>query len=299
MATRDERDEPTTVDLSAVRADDALLDALGDADPKVAGELGEAELVELLLTWSRQVDSEPMPQLVDVDTAVTTVTEAARNRRAARGTRRPLLIPVAAAAAVLAITFSGASVAAHNAEPGDALWALTKVLYAEKASSVQASFDVQAEFTRAREALGEGDMDAARSALEKASEELSKVRAEENHDELMEQHQQLEEAVENGGDPSDEPDDPSATTDPSESSQNSTEPDPGSESSSEPTVPSTTAPPTSTTEPSESSTTSPSETSTSEDSSTAGSTDQGAGTNSTDQTGSGTGAIGGDLSGEG
>lgn len=298
MATQDERDEPTTVDLSAVRADDALLDALGDADPKVAGELGEAELVELLLTWSRQVDSEPMPQLVDVDTAVTTVTEAARNRRATRGTRRPLLIPVAAAAAVLAITFSGASVAAHNAEPGDALWALTKVLYAEKASSVQASFDVQAEFTRAREALDEGDMDAARSALEKASEELSKVRAEENHDELMEQHQELEEAVENGGDPSSDEPDPSATT-PSESSQNSTEPDPGSESSSEPPPPLTTPPPSSTTEPPESSTTSPSETSTSEDSSTAGSTDQGAGTNSTGQTGSGTGAVGGELSGGG
>lgn len=246
----DGRDEPAP-DLLAVRADDALLDALGGSDPKVADELGQAELNELLLTWSREVDSEPMPQLVDVDTAITTI-RAAKAKRTSVGRRR-LLVPVAAAAAVLGVTFGGASIAARDAQPGDTLWGLTQVLYADKAASVEASFDVQAEFKIARNALDDGDLDAARDALDKAEQSLEDVDAEDGHDGLQQQHDDLRDELDAGGGDPDEGD-PQTGDDPSSedpSSSTSTTPDDpsGSETSTPPSS-STTEPPSSSSPPS-------------------------------------------------
>jgi len=123
-------------DLSAVQADDALLDALGGSDPGIADGLGEQELNELLLAWRRDIDSEPLAELVDLDTAVTTVkTAALAQRHGQRARRHRFLVPVAAAAAVLAIAFTGTGLAARDAQPGDTLWGLTKVLYADHARS--------------------------------------------------------------------------------------------------------------------------------------------------------------------
>lgn len=261
------RDDLTGADLSAIQADDALLDALGGSDPKVAAELGEAELNALLLSWSREVDSEPMPELVDVDTAVTTIRAATVNGRSKYERRRKLLVPVAAAAAVLGVTFGGASIAARDAQPGDTLWGLTKVLYADKASSVQASYDVQADFKIARGALEAGDVEKARDALEKAEIALKEVDEEENRDGLEQQHQELEDQL--GGDtggtegPDSTPgDDPSS--DPAESST-TTSPDPS-------TDPSTSTPPPSSTSPAPSTEPSTSESTSTNEASPSGST---------------------------
>lgn len=235
-AGRDDDLELDGVDLPTLRADDALLDALGGSDPKVAAALGDAELNALLLSWSREVDGEPMPELVDVDTAVSTI-KAATNarRRDGRERRHRLLIPVAAAASVLAITFGGASVAAADAQPGDTLWGLTKVLYAEKANSVQASFDVRATFKRARDAMTQGELDAARDALNQAEVTLRSVRDEENHDGLSDEHRELMIQLET----SDEP--------PIESEEDSK--DPAVEDDERSSSSTTTSPPTSSTDP--------------------------------------------------
>jgi len=184
-------------DLSAVQADDALLDALGGSDPKMADDLGDQELNALLLAWRRDIDSEPLAELVDVDTAVVTVKTAALARK--HGGRRRLLVPVAAAAAVLAIAFAGTGLAAKDAQPGDTLWGLTKVLYADHARSVEAAAAVKIDLEKANLALAGGRLDDARKALDEAQAALSQVTDEENRDQLLEQHRQLSAQLQNPG----------------------------------------------------------------------------------------------------
>jgi hypothetical protein len=53
--------------LSAVQADDRLLDALGSATPGTAGSLVDDELNALLLAWRAEVEALPFGQPVDAD----------------------------------------------------------------------------------------------------------------------------------------------------------------------------------------------------------------------------------------
>lgn len=184
-------------DLSAVQADDALLDALGGSDPSIADGLGDQELNALLVAWRRDIDGEPLAELVDVDTALRTVgTAALAKRHAARGRRR-LLVPVAVAAAVLAIAFTGTGLAARSAQPGDTLWGLTKVLYADHARSVEAAATAKVDLEKANLALAGGNLDAARQALKEAQAALTQVTDDENRDQLLEQHRQLSAQLDN------------------------------------------------------------------------------------------------------
>jgi hypothetical protein len=179
-------------DLSAVQADDALLDALGGSDPKIADGLGDLELNALLLAWRRDIDSEPLADLVDTDTAVTTVKTAALAKRHARhGRKRRMLVPVAAAAAVLAIAFTGTGLAARDAQPGDTLWGLTKVLYSDHARSIEAAAAARVDLQRANIALAGGRINDARKALDNAQAALKQVAVEDNLNQLMQQHREL------------------------------------------------------------------------------------------------------------
>jgi hypothetical protein len=187
----DENADTEAIDLALVHADDEFLDLLGGArltdedDP--LGEFGDERLTELLMSWRRDVDAEPIDDLVDAKLATVTV-QAARMRRK----RRPrLLVPVAAAAAVLAIAFAGFGLAARDAQPGDTLWALSKVLYAERARSVEAAETVKEDLAQARAALTEGNVDVAKSKLEDASTALTTVMNEDGRNELVEQHRSL------------------------------------------------------------------------------------------------------------
>jgi hypothetical protein len=179
-------------DLSAVQADDALLDALGGSDPKIADGLGDLELNALLLAWRRDIDSEPLADLVDTDTAVTTVkTAALAKRHAGRGRKRRMLVPVAAAAAVLAIAFTGTGLAARDAQPGDTLWGLTKVLYSDHARSIEAAAAARVDLQTANIALAGGRINDARKALDNAQAALKQVAVEDNLNQLMQQHREL------------------------------------------------------------------------------------------------------------
>ncbi|HKS49434.1 MAG TPA: anti-sigma-D factor RsdA [Amycolatopsis sp.] len=184
-------------DLSAVHADDALLDALGGSDPEVADGLGDQELNALLLAWRRDIDSEPLAELVDTDTAVTTVRAASlAQRHGRRARRRRLLVPVAAAAAVLAIAFAGTGIAARSAQPGDTLWGLTKMLYADHARSVEAASAARTDLQQASIALAQGNIVAAQQALAAAAANLRQVSEEDNLSQLMAEHKQLSELLE-------------------------------------------------------------------------------------------------------
>jgi len=78
-------------DLVAVQADDALLDALLDAlgaEPALAGP--DVALNRVLVMWCLDMHAEPIPALVDVDTALVLVGASRRSlvSRALRWVRR-------------------------------------------------------------------------------------------------------------------------------------------------------------------------------------------------------------------
>jgi Anti-sigma-D factor RsdA to sigma factor binding region len=195
-------DEPE--DLAQIRSDDALLDALAaqyraaeNGAPSTNGhhsgnghapvDFDDEQLNALLLAWRQDVDSVPIPEMVDTTTAVATVTAA----RSARRRRPRLLVPVAAAAAALAIAFTGVGMAARDAQPGDALWGLSKVLYADHARSVEAAQSVRTDLDDAQQALQQGKIDEAKDALQAAGSALSAVSTEDGKDDLQAKHESL------------------------------------------------------------------------------------------------------------
>ncbi|PWK83930.1 anti-sigma-D factor RsdA-like protein [Lentzea atacamensis] len=180
--------EPVADDLSAVQADDRLLDALGAATPGAAGSLVDDELNALLLAWRNEVETAPFGELVDTETAIATI-QAARPQPVSR---HRYLIPLASAAAVLAIAFTGVSLVARDAQPGDALWGLTRVLYSEHAKSIEAAAIVRSDLDSARLALREGKVNEAREKLDKVEASLESVSTDDGKAQLEEKHKELE-----------------------------------------------------------------------------------------------------------
>ncbi len=177
----------TDFDLAALRSDDLLLNSLGNVSSRSSGTATEPDLSALLLSWREDVGSEPIPELVDTETAMRTVFAAAHPSR-----RRPrFLVPLASAAAVLVIVFTGVGLAARDAQPGDALWGLTQVLYSDHARSVVAADAVRTELSHASAALQEGHYGAARSALAQAQQTLPSVNNEDGQADLQAQQQNL------------------------------------------------------------------------------------------------------------
>ncbi|QFZ23412.1 anti-sigma-D factor RsdA [Saccharothrix syringae] len=177
-------------DLAGIRADDALLDALGGRDPRQSEALVDDELNALLLAWRRDVDSRPVGELVDTDTAVATIAAARPQPRPRR-----YLIPLASAAAVLAIAFTGVSLVARDAQPGDALWGLTRVLYSDHARSIEAAVAVRTDLDTANAALREGRYREAATALEKAGAFLPSVSEDDERDVLTQRHESLKQEL--------------------------------------------------------------------------------------------------------
>jgi hypothetical protein len=252
--------EDEAIDLALVHADDEYLDMLSGAglneQDRAFGGFADDHLTELLMTWRREVDSVPIGDLVDTKLATVTVHAARMQRK-----RRPrLLVPIAAAAAVLAIAFAGVGLAARDAQPGDTLWALTKVLYADHARSVEAAQAVKDDLAQAKAALTEGNIDVAKSKLEDAHAALPTVLPDDGRNELKAEHESLMAKL--PGNPSDQvgsPPSPDPSTQPGSgsgssdgSSSDTSVTDPGTDESSPSSPPDTTTstlpPPTTTTD---------------------------------------------------
>ena len=179
------------VDLVAVQADDELLNALAAgmsvSAPGVGGYDADDRVAAILAAWKADVDAEPIPELVDLDTAVSTVIAA----RPPSGRTRHLA-PVAAAAAFLVLAIGGVSVTSYNAQPEDVLWGVSKVLYAERAESVEAAARVEEHIDNAKDALAAGQPVLAAQELAQAEKELEVVRPQEGQSELAEAQDFLE-----------------------------------------------------------------------------------------------------------
>lgn len=253
----DHADEP--IDLVAVQADDELVDALASgmavSAPGRGGYDADDRVVAMLASWRADVESEPIPELVDLDTAVAAVQSTRRPGRARH------LVPLAGAAALIVFTIAGVSIGAHTAHPGDTLWGVSKVLYSERAESVESAVEVQTRLENVRSALASGETEVAAEELAMAEAEMATVREEEGLSELAQEQQRLEVKLEET--PPGTPTDPDAPTSspasPSESAEDGagtevpTETDPGettppSTVPTEPSAPPSTAPPTSSTE---------------------------------------------------
>ncbi len=196
LLEQEEIGEP--VDLTALRADDALLDALGGTNPEVPERTGSApNLEEFLVSWRRDIDSAPVEELVDVDQAAGALEEATRPQR--RGWfRRRHLVPVATAAAVLMIGCTGVGVAARDALPGDMLWGVAQVFYSDHAKTVQAATSAREDLRTAETALDDGRTSTAESALRSARERMSAVDDEHRLSDLRAAHHSLSARADEG-----------------------------------------------------------------------------------------------------
>ncbi|MHA6617505.1 anti-sigma-D factor RsdA [Pseudonocardia sp. DLS-67] len=173
------------VDLVAVQADDELINALAAgmsvSAPGLGGYDADDRVAAILAAWKADVDAEPIPDLVDADTAVSTVLAARPSSGRARH-----LVPVAAAAAFLVLVIGGVSVSSYNAQPDDALWGISKVLYSERAESVEAAARVEDRIDNAKDALASGQPVLAAQELAQANKDLDVVRPQEGQSELAE-----------------------------------------------------------------------------------------------------------------
>jgi hypothetical protein len=182
------------VDLVAVQADDELVNALGtgaavtygdralgaDSDPR---RPRDERLAAMLAAWRAEIESEPIPELIDLDTAVAAVVAGMKSdsvgARRRRADRLRHLAPLAAAAAIIVATVSGVGVGSQGAMPGDVLWPIQQVVDPDRAESVEAKIAIEGRLQVVRVALAEGDTETAARELEAITTEISEVRSEE------------------------------------------------------------------------------------------------------------------------
>jgi hypothetical protein len=184
LASAEHNEDADPVDLVAVQADDELINALAagvSVSSSGAGNDVEDHVSTILAAWKAEVDAEPVPELVDLDSAIAAI----RSGRPAANRLRHLA-PVAAAAAFVVLTVGGLSVGSYSAEPSDVLWPVTKVLYSEKAESVEAADRVEKRIARAKQAIAAGQPALADEELKAAAADLAVVRPQEGRSTLTE-----------------------------------------------------------------------------------------------------------------
>jgi hypothetical protein len=194
------------IDLVAVQADDELVNALGtgaavtygdrvpgsDPDPR---RTRDERVVAMLAAWRAEIEADPIPELIDLDTAVAAVVagvkaDAAGTRRK-RAARLRHLAPLAAAAAIIVAAVTGVGLGSQNAMPGDTLWPVQKVVNPDRAESVETKLVVESRFEAVRTALAAGDTEAAARELQAVGTEIPEVRGEEGQPQLVQEQEFL------------------------------------------------------------------------------------------------------------
>ncbi|MFD1530101.1 hypothetical protein [Pseudonocardia aurantiaca] len=205
-------DTERPVDLAALRADDALVEELAAGRMARVGAPArgtEDELVAMLAAWVADVRpaaaAHPLPDAPASPGAVLPSTEhrepapASVTPRGVPKHRAPNPYPygrrLAVAAALVVLGTSGLAIGASNAQPGEVLWPVSRVFYAERARSVEAAHEVNSNLEHARTALREGRSADAAQAIANAAAHLPQVRPAEGHAELARAQQLLLDAL--------------------------------------------------------------------------------------------------------
>jgi hypothetical protein len=188
--------------LDAIARDDAFLDDLAEStDP----------LAVALTRWRQDIDREPV--------------HAARGSRATV-LRRRVGRGVAAAAVASAVglgSLTGMAAAATHAQPGSALWPITRVVAPERAASRLAAYDVRHSLDRAAAAAAADHQDEAARYLALAERDASRVRGDDGGTELRGRAEEIRRQL--AGTPQGQPEpSPSTTPAPSETSTASPSP---------------------------------------------------------------------------
>lgn len=166
-------DDEDAADLNAVRHDDEFLNALIDGRALPDPDPAEQRLAAILFAWRTESLADPIPvepRLPDVEKAIA-IAEAERKRHS---TYRHLRL-VSGAAAITALAAAGLLVLSENSQPGDPLWNVKKVVFAEEAQQTQATVDVQNNLERAEAALAAGDTAGAVELVNRAERDLAPV----------------------------------------------------------------------------------------------------------------------------
>ena len=163
------------VDLDVVFADDRLVDSVAHPSP-AAGNFGRRAgvsdadpVTDLFRAWREELTAAPMPATPDLRRAIETA--GGRGGPAKRSLRPALAI----AAAIAALLVGTATVGSRQASPDSALWAVTQVLWPDRAQSVASRHTVQDALDQARAALERGQTQQAQLALLRAAMELGRI----------------------------------------------------------------------------------------------------------------------------
>ncbi|MCJ0905116.1 anti-sigma-D factor RsdA [Rhodococcus sp. ARC_M6] len=205
-------DDGAPVDLAAVRRDDALIEAISSGGPVTTDSTEQYELALILSKWRDDVVSTPMPEgplLEDVIAAIESAPPSIADRERSRSRLR-LVRPIAAAAAVAAVVFGGGSMLAYDAQPGDALWGVKQVVFADEANSTVAKIDTTSELEKAERLLAAGDIPEAKKVLDSAAQRAGDVKDSQEKTDLVERWGKLMTQAQETGTPSVPP---STTTD--------------------------------------------------------------------------------------
>lgn len=165
------------VDLAAVHADDAMLDAVHGRHAGAVPERADEDLVELLAAWRADIDARPMPELVSLDEAVAAV-ESGRGSASWRPGRSVLRRVPLVAAAAMALALLGFGTAVHSAMPGQPLWGVSKVVFNERAASVESAAEAQTALEQADAAIANQELSRAKLLLDGADTRIDAVRPE-------------------------------------------------------------------------------------------------------------------------
>ena len=223
------------LDLSALRADDALLDALGaglvrPGEPYPGGAESDRQLVSMLAAWVAEVRPEDVrSEDLDLSALSDREPEAVPAAAPARAGKRPKLtavpavpaaaapvpVPVpdrrgwmvrhvgrrlAAAALLVGLASSGLAYGAANSTP-DSAAALSRVAYAERARSVAAATQVTADLHSARTALEQGRRTEAARLIAAIGDQLPAVLPDDGRARLDRDHRRLEQVLAASGGP--------------------------------------------------------------------------------------------------
>ncbi len=191
----DSTGETGPVDISAVRRDDEFIEALLVDGPITADNADEYQLALLLANWRAEIITPALPAGPDLDVVAAAVDQeiAATGLRRTATARRSmsLLRPVAGAAAAVALVMGGLVVFSYNSAPGDPLWNVKSVVFAQQADSTVAQIDTTSKLVQAEQLIASGDVGEAKVLLENASASTVGVRNQNQRSDLEMWRQRL------------------------------------------------------------------------------------------------------------
>ena len=230
-----QRGRPRHRRAGSVWRDDLLLDAIGAAArgsdrPDVPFDVSaDRRLIEALLKWRRDVESDPVESDPPAPVGPDLVRDTPMDADAGGARRHRFRVPVVstlAAAVVLVFT----ALAAYGAAPNEALWPVTEVLYSQHAASIQAADDAGTAQAQAEAAMAAGHTHEAEAALDAAASRLPQVRSQDGQTNLQNRQRDLERQLNTPAGPAAKTPSASAPGPPPRSARTSASPKPTSHS---------------------------------------------------------------------